>query len=125
MKKLLILFGLLITTLIGFSQTFNPANGTGSNKPYSPSQATPTDARQWFFDGINAKWRQYRSTAEVISFLNQSRYRSGNFPIFVHTGGTLNGDGTFTGGYTDEYWYKNNTTDTGLIAKNGNGRGIL
>lgn len=116
MKKLLVLFGLLLSFLIGNSQ-YNPATGTGSNKPYAPAQAVPTDARSYYFDNTNVLWRQYRTNAELIAFLNLSKYRVGQVPLYIHIGGTLNGDGTFTGGYTREYWFKNNTTDTGLIVR--------
>jgi hypothetical protein len=101
----------------GFSQTYNPTQGTVSNKPYAPAQATPTDSRSYFYDVTNFLWRPYQSTTEVLSYLNLTKYRVGQFSIYINPTGTLNPDGTFTGGTLAEYWFKNGTTNSHLVLK--------
>jgi len=120
MKQLLIILSFFLA-LAGSGQTYNPNTGTLSNKPYSPAQAVPTDSRSYFYDATNLKWRAYQSTAEVLSYLNLSKYRAGNFPIYVHSGGTLNGNGTYTGGTVSQYWFKDGVTNGDLVAFSAGG----
>lgn len=113
MRKILTLL-LLLVSYASIGQ-INPTNGTVSNKSYSPAQSVSTDFRSWFYDGVNFVMRDYNGTSEVISYLNLSKYRSGHFPIFIHSGGTLNGNGTYTGGVTLAYWFKDGTADGNLV----------
>ena len=114
MKK--ILFALLIFVSAAVSaQTLNPTNGTVSNKSYSPAQAVSTDFRSQFFDEGNFVMRDYQGVAEVFSYLNLSKYRAGHFPIYVHSGGTLNSNGTYTGGQTIVYYFKDGTANGDLV----------
>lgn len=113
MKK--ILTALLL--LVGYVATaqYNPANFTVSNKSYGAAQAVSTDARSWFYDATNFVMRDYQSTTEVNTYLNLPKYRSGHFPIFVHSGGTLTGGGVWIGGATLVYWYKDSTGSANLV----------
>lgn len=112
MKKILF-FLFLLVSLKGISQ-INPTLGTVSNKSYSPAQAIPTDFRSQFWDNTNFVARDYNGTTEVLSYLNLSKYRSGKFAIYVHSGGTLN-SGIWTGGTTNIFWFRNGTADSNLI----------
>lgn len=93
------------------------SNGTLSNKPYSPTTGIPTDGRSYFYDGTNFLWRPYASEAEVITELNSSIKRTGHFPIYINIGGTLGGDGHFTGGVVTEWWFKDGVADENLVLK--------
>lgn len=93
----------------------NPTNGTVSNKSYAPAQAVTTDFRSWYYDQVNFIMRDYNGTAEVLSYLNLSKYRSGHFPIYVHSGGSLGSNGVWTGGSTLVYWFKDGTADGNLV----------
>ena len=112
---LVILFAAL--SLTGFAQTYNPLNGTVSNKPYSPSQKVPTDGRSWLYDSSLFKWRPYQSVAEANAKVIGTTYRAGNFPVYINIGGILNVDGTFTGGIIYEYWWRNGLADSNLVRK--------
>jgi hypothetical protein len=96
---------------------YNPALHTTSNKPYSIGQAGPTDARTYFYDESLFVYRPYQSTAEVLAYLDQPRYRSGHFSVVINTGGTLDPDGTLTGG-TNNFWtFLNGTADGDLVER--------
>lgn len=94
--------------------SINPVNGTVSNKSYSPAQAVPTDFRSQFYDASNFVMRDYQNTAEVISYLNLSKYRFGHFPIYIHSGGSLSA-GVWTGGTTEQWWFKDGIADGDLV----------
>jgi hypothetical protein len=115
MKKLLF-FLILLSSYCARAQ-YDPTKATVSNKPYGMAQGYPTDARTWFYDASLFIWRPYQSTAEVLAYLNQPRYRSGRFPIGVNVGGTLETNGTFTGGLYVEYWFKDGIADADLVVK--------
>lgn len=93
------------------------SNGTLSNKPYSPTTGIPTDGRSYLYDGTNFLWRPYASEAEVVTELNSSIKRTGHFPIYINIGGTLGGDGHFTGGFLTEWWFRDGVADENLILK--------
>ena len=115
--KYIVVILLSILSITASAQTYSAAQGTVSNKPYAPAQAVPTDSRSYYYDGTNFIWRPYQSTTEVLSYLNLTKYRVGHFPIFVNPTGTLNGDGSFTGGNIVEYWFKNGTANANLVPK--------
>lgn len=112
MKKIICLFCLFVSLYV--NAQYNPVNFTVSNKSYGLAQAATTDARSWYYDGTNFVMRDYNGTSEVLSYLNLSIYRSGHFPIYVHSGGTLN-SGVWTGGITLVYFFKNGTADGNLV----------
>jgi hypothetical protein len=103
---------------------YNPSQHSLSSKSMGMSQASPTDARSMFYDTVNFIYRPYQSTSEVFSYLNLSKYRSGNVSVFINIGGTLNGDGTFTGGVVDEYWFKDGTSTSDLVVKTSGVAGV-
>lgn len=114
MKKLITILGLFICY---FTQAqINPSLGTASNKSYSPAQAVPTDYRSYFYDAPNFVMRPYVSTTEVLTYLNISKYRTGQFDIIVNTGGTLSA-GVITGGTNEVWFFKNGTQDSQLVRK--------
>jgi hypothetical protein len=90
------------------------------NKPVGIAQAIPTDARTYFLDEVNFRYREYVSTAEVLSYLANPVYRKGHFPIIVNAGGTLL-NGVITGGTNTEYWFKDGVTDDDLVVRSGAG----
>lgn len=109
-----ILFSLVSTFLNG-QIVPNSSRATLSNKSYFPTQAVPTDFRSQYYDSVNFIMRDYRSTAEVLAYLNLAKYRSGRFPIYIHNGGTLNINGTYTGGVTEYWWFKDGVADGSLV----------
>ena len=117
MKKIFFLLLLIISGFIAKAQTYNPTKGVVVNKPIGQAQAYPVDARSYYYDGTNFIWRPYQSTAEVLTYLNLSKYRTGQFSIYVNSGGTLNGNGTFTGGVILEYWFKDGVADGNIALK--------
>lgn len=75
--------------LFGFSQTYNPSLHATSAKAFGVSTAAPTDARSYYYDAGSFSYRPYNSTAEVLSYLNNSTKRSGKFPIYVTISGSI------------------------------------
>lgn len=114
MKKILTAVFILIACFAK-AQTYNPSNFTVSNKSYGVAQAVSTDARSWFYDATNFVMRDYQTTTEVNTYLNLAKYRSGHFPVFIHSGGTLSGGGVWIGGTTLVYWYKDSTGNANLV----------
>lgn len=116
MKNFLLALILLITGISVSAQTYNPGIHTTTNKAIGLSQAAPTDARSMFFDETFFTYRPYQSTAEVLSYLNLSKYREGKFDIIVNTGGVL-GSGVITGGTNNVYYFRNGLTNADLVRK--------
>lgn len=114
MKKILLYAIFVLLCSIGKAQ-YNPSIFTTVNKSIGISQAVPTDARSQYWDATNFISRPYISTAEVLSYLNLPKYRTGNFLITINTGGTLNGNGTITGGTNAAYWFKDGVADGNLV----------
>lgn len=99
-----------------YGQTYNPSSCcTVSNKAYGAAQSVTTDGRSWFYDATNFVMRDYNGTTEVLSYLNLAKYRSGHFPIYVHTGGILQTNGIWIGGATLIYWFKDSTGSANLV----------
>lgn len=118
MKKYLGFLLCLVSTFAFGQATYNPSYTplfTVASKPYGISQAAPVDGRSYKADSINFLWRPYHGTSEVLSYLNIAKYRTGQFPIMVNAGGTLNNNGTFTGGIIQMYWFRNGTADSNLV----------
>lgn len=127
MKKILF-FILFFISLKSIGQTYNPVNFTLSNKSYGPAQAVPTDARSFFYDSANFVMRPYKDTIEVLTYLNIAKWRGGNYLIYVHSGGVLNANGTFTGGTVAAWWFKDGVADVNLVpfsTTGGGGTGVL
>jgi len=115
-RPLLLGLSFLTFYLGAAAQTYSPSTCcTVSNKSYGAAQAVSTDGRSWFYDASNFVMRDYNGTAEVISYLNLTKYRQGHFPIFVHTGGVLQGNGVWLGGHTLVYWFKDSTDNASLV----------
>lgn len=114
MKRILFFLSLLFT-LGASAQTYNPVNGTLSNKPYAPAQAVPTDMRSFYYDSSIFTFRAYQDTIEVLSYLNLAKWRGGNYLIYVNEDGVLNPDGTFTGGTVEAWWFKDGVADVNLV----------
>lgn len=115
-KYLPLFLGFLLFSLFASGQTYNSSVCcTVSNKSYGPAQSVSTDGRSWFYDATNFVMRDYNGTTEVFSYLNLPKYRSGHFPIFVHSGGILQGNGVWLGGITQVYWFKDSTGNANLV----------
>lgn len=105
MRKVIV-FCLLTFLVSGAFGQYNPEWFTVSNKSYGMAQAGPVDARSYYFDTVTFAPRPYASTAEVLAWLNQPRFRTGHFPIFISFGAVVK-----------EYWFKNGTADSNLVEK--------
>lgn len=116
MKKLLLILLVALAGFSSFGQTYNPTQHTTSNKAYGPGQAVPTDARSMYYDATLFVFRPYQSTAEVLSYLNLTKYREGKFDIIVNSGGVLSG-GVITGGINYVYYFRNGLTNADLVRK--------
>jgi hypothetical protein len=112
------LFLLILFSLKGYGQTYNPSIHVVVNDAISPAQATPTDSRSMFYDATNFVYRPYQSTSEVLSYLNLSKYRTGNFLIVIDSGGTLQSNGTFLNGTNTIWMFRDSTTNSALIKLN-------
>lgn len=118
MKKLLTILGLLICFFSGYSQqTYNPSKHVVVNDAVAPAQATPIDSRMMFYDSVNFIYRAFQNTAEVLSYLSglPSKYRFGNSIIVVDSGGTLQGNGTYTNAHNTFYMFRDSTTNSALV----------
>ena len=106
-----------------YSQVYTPviANYTISGKPIGYSQATPSDGRSMFYDATNFIYRPYKDSQEVITYLNLAKYRAGNAIYFVDSGGTLNGNGTYTNLHVTYWTFQDGVADANLIKLNWNG----
>lgn len=117
MKKLSLILCSLMLYFSSFSQAvYIPSKGSVTAKPIAPSAGVPTDARSYFYDSLNFRWRPYLSVSEVLSFLSSTSLRRGHFPIIVNSGGTLL-NGVVTGGVNSEYWFRNGYTNADLVLK--------
>jgi hypothetical protein len=95
--------------------SYNPNLHTLTAKAIGFSQANPADARSFYYDDVNDVYRHYASTAEVILYLDFPEFRVGNFPIWVNVTGTIQPDGTMTGGDPVQFMFVVGTEDGDLI----------
>lgn len=117
MKKLVLVFLVFLSAYLQ-AQVYIPSQaGTPTNKSLAVSQAAPTDSRSFFWDQNLFLYRPYNGTSEVLTYLSLPKYRVGGYDIIVHSGGTLNPDGSYTGGTNAAYWFKNCTDDSCLVLK--------
>lgn len=93
--------------------SYNPSLHTVINKPLGFGQDIPADARSYFYDEVNFKYRPYVSLQEALDYLDTPTKRRGNFPIYINSTGTL-ADGVITDGEIEEYWFETDITDVGL-----------
>jgi len=116
-KQVCVLLLAIFLSSVGFAQTYTPTNFTTTNKSLGIAQAVSTDARSWMFDSTatHQVMRDYNGTSEVFSYLNIPKWRSGHFPIFVHSGGILQSNGFWLGGITLVYWFKDSTDNASLV----------
>lgn len=106
---------LLFLSISASSQTYDPSLFTVTNKSLGIAQAVPTDARSQYWDNTNFVARDYASTNEVWSYLNLPKYRYGHFPIYIHLGGALGGNGVWTGGITQVWFFKDSVGNANLV----------
>jgi len=86
---------------------------TTVSKPLGVS-GTSTDARSNYYDATLFRYRDYISTAEVLSYLATAANRRGGFPIFINSTGTLD-NGIITGGTREIWWFRNGVADGDLV----------
>lgn len=115
-KKLLFIILLFISIGAGAQTTYSPTS-TGNTTISKPMGANgfPVDARTYFYDATNFKFRPYVSTTEVKTYLPTAANRTG-ITVIVNTGGTLL-VGIITGGTNAEWWFKDGTADGNLVLK--------
>lgn len=102
MKKIFTILFICIG-FIAKAQTYNPSIHTTISDALGVSQATPTDARSMFFNTSTFAYRNYANRAEVLSYLNLAKYRTGHFPIYMDSAG-----------HTAVMWFQDCTLDTCL-----------
>lgn len=97
-------------------QTYNPLNGTISNKSFAPAQAVSTDFRSMYYDSLATPpvQRDFNGTTEVFTYFPIAKNRKCHYPIYVHVGGTLS-NGVWTGGTTQMWWFKDSTGNANLV----------
>lgn len=122
MNKFLLAILLFVTSATFAQRVYSPSvDGVpGRNQPVGIS-GTPLDGRAQFHDttaNASKRWRDFQSTAEVLSYYNTAGKREGKFSVFIHSGGSLS-SGVWTGGSTVEYWFKDGVTDADLVVKSG------
>ncbi len=113
MKKILIPLFLLISFFEAKAQ-FNPSAHIVINDALGQNQSAPIEGRGMFWDAANFKWRDFQSTAEVLSTLPTNANRFSHFPLWVHVGGTLSG-GVWTGGISVAYFFKDGLANGNLV----------
>lgn len=123
-KQHLLTAFLFLFFLSGYAQTYHPGTHVVVNDAVAPTPPVPLDARTMFYDSVNFLYRAYNGTAEVLTYLNTANYRSGNFILVVDSGGTLQSNGTYIGGYNTFYMFKDSTTAGGLVKMNLFGMGV-
>lgn len=121
-KKHLLTAFLVLSALSGFAQ-YAPGSHVVVNDAVAPAQPTPLDARSMFYDGTNFIYRAYNGTSEVLTYLNTTASRSGHFIMVVDSGGSLQSNGTYIGGYNTFYMFKDSTVAGGLVKMNLFGTG--
>jgi hypothetical protein len=116
MLKILLLSLFIFCAQLINAQTYNSLDGNTATKPYSPSQAIPTDGRSYYYDSANFVWRPFKNIAEALAYFPISKNRVGVYDIIINTGGTYNA-GIITGGVNDIYTFKNGIADSNLVFK--------
>jgi hypothetical protein len=124
MRNLLLASFLSLVALTGVAQTYTPSAHVQVNDAVAPAQATPLEARSMYFDGTNFVYRAFQSTSEVLSYLNTTASRTGNFIIIVDSGGTLQSNGTYLNPHNTYYMFADSTTSGQLKKLNLFGAGI-
>ena len=88
------------------------------------------DAKYSYYDTVNYVSRPFTSITEANTFLPVTNRGMGQ-TVLINTGGTVNSSGSVTvsgityakgeiiGGVNDEYWYRNNSSNSGLVLKTG------
>ena len=94
-----------------------PQDHTASNKPYGVT-GKPDGARAYFYDkGNTFAYRQFTTIQQILDYFNTPSSRIGQFPIILNTGGTVEPDGSITGGTNDEYWFRDGIEDEDLVLR--------
>jgi hypothetical protein len=124
-KKIALLSLVVLSFMRSQAQTYTPSAHVQVNDAVAPAQATPLEARSMFFDASNFLYRAFQSTSEVLSYLNTTASRTGNFIIIVDSGGTLQGNGTYLNPHNTYYMFADSTTAGQLKKMNlfGTGNG--
>lgn len=105
MKKLITILAVLFSLLVK-GQTYDPTTGTVTNKPLGLNAAAATDSRSYFYSTSTFSWRPYANRAEILSYLNLAKYRTGQFDIIMDS--------------ASQKWvlyFRNGTTDADLVYK--------
>jgi hypothetical protein len=123
MRKIIIILFSLAFVFTSKAQYNATTDGIPINKAMSPAQATPMDARQMFKDNINQIYRAYQSPTEILTQLPLAKNRFGNVIYIVDSGGTLNGNGTYTNFHATFYMFADGVADGNLVKLNLYGGG--
>lgn len=101
--------------VFSYSQGYQPNKHIVINDAIFPAQNVPFNGRLMYYDTSLFKYRDFKDTQEVRLNRPTSQSRFGHEFISVHQGGTLNSDGSFTGGITTLWWYRNGVADNNLV----------
>lgn len=124
MRNFFVASFLSLLSVCCFAQTYTPSAHVQVNDAVAPAQPTPLEARSMFYDGTNFVYRAFQSTSEVLSYLNTTASRTGNFIIIVDSGGTLQGNGTYLNPHNTFYMFADSTTSGQLKKLNLFGSGV-
>lgn len=113
MKKILTIL-LCSASILVCAQGYQPTKHISLNDALFPANQTPINGRTMYYDTSLFKYRDFRDTTEVRLNRTTNASRFGHEFIAVHQGGTLNPDGSFTGGITTLWWYRNGLLNTDL-----------
>jgi len=96
--------------------SFKPSDHLSLNKPIA-TDGKPEIARYCFYDKDLFIYRPFRTLEEVFLYFPTEKSRKFLQSVLVNTGGTIE-NGVITGGTNEEYWWKDNYTNQGLVLKN-------
>src|SRR6185312_1027136 len=114
MKRILtILF--CLSSVLSFSQGYSPSKHIPINDAIFPAQKAPINGRKMYYDTTLFLYRAFNGKAEALTNLSTQIARFGFELVVVHEGGTLNGDGSFTGGVNNFYWFRNGLLDADFV----------
>src|SRR5882672_5205003 len=114
MKRILTIL-LCFASILGYAQGYQPTKHISLNDALFPANQTPANGRTMYYDTTLFKYRDFRDTTEVRLNRTTNVSRFGHEFISVHQGGTLNSDGSFTGGISTLWWYRNGLLNSDLV----------
>lgn len=113
MKRIITILLCLISALT-YGQGYIPNKHIAINEAIFPATKNPGNGRVMYYDTTLFLYRDFQSTAELLTNFSSQAARFGHTLMAVHEGGTLNPDGSFTGGNTNFYYFRNGLLNSDL-----------